>query len=1117
MDRFNLALSRFVIAFSWAILYITPSDYPNRAWFLDHLRDLIQERFNRTGALQDLNQAINACEEAVSLTSETTHRATYMHRLGLLLQTRFERTRNREDLNRAIATIEEVVDSTSSSHPDRTTYLNSLCLSLLSRFELAGSTADINDGLAAIEKVLELTPEDHSDRASYMNTLGHLLIKRFEQTGMTQDLERVIAAHEEVLANSNPGDRVSQIDYLGVLAISLQLRYDLTGTVEDLDRAIVLDEEAQGLASRHGLSEHVYSNNLCVSLRKRFERTGGKDDLNRSITVLTHSLDFLPKDSMNRARYLCHLGTSLKLRFEAEGSIEDLNRAIALNQEAIDLTLEGHPYRSVWLNNIGNALEARFDHIGLVDDLNAAIVAKEAALNSTVHGHPYRAMYLKNLGTALVKRSVRIRSIEDLDRGIRLEEEAVALTPVEHANYARYLNSLGVSYQERFSYLGSSENLDKAIAKLERAIQLAPSDYLSRALSLSNLSIALRLRFEHNPEKTLRDLNDAIAKQDEAIGIIAKDNPYLADFHVHLATLFRGKRERTGALEDFNKAISSGEMVISYSFASPRLRIAAILEMTSLLQSSDVLRTSRLLKTAVELLPTTSNRALSRRDHQFNIARYSGHRISSFAAAMALQAGDSAAEALRLFELGRGFLSSLQLDARTDITTLGEWHPEIAENFKRLRDEFDVSVINDKYSVRDGVSFPLSVINRRHAIASEFNSAVQTIRNLKGFERFLLGPSHDDLIDLASHGPIVILNVAPNGSHAFLVTSQKITSLALPELRSADEEKAQIFLEAVRKINTANYHRVNKEVRMVLEWLWDSIVGPVLEELGFTETPGENSIWPHVWWVPSGWLSLLPIHAAGYHNDNLCRSALDRVVSSYTMTLKALAFARERATRATSQRTPEVLFVSMLTTPSQGDLPHVVKEVADLSDLIPPSIEKHVLSEPTKDDVLLKLRTSSIAHFACHGRNYPFDPSQSSLLLSDWNVNPLTVSDIVALKPEYSQLAYLSTCHAASNYTRELFDEGIHLAGAFQLAGFSQVIGTLWQIDDELSVLVSQGVYRAMLHDFGGIDIGKSAQGLHRAVRRLRNEETIALPGFTRRRRLLSEPLVWAQYIHIGA
>lgn len=181
-------------------------------------------------------------------------------------------------------------------------------------------------------------------------------------------------------------------------------------------------------------------------------------------------------------------------------------------------------------------------------------------------------------------------------------------------------------------------------------------------------------------------------------------------------------------------------------------------------------------------------------------------------------------------------------------------------------------------------------------------------------------------------------------------------------------------------------------------------MGPVLEELGFTETPGDNCVWPHVWWVTSGWLSLLPIHAAGYHRDNSSRSALDRVVSSYTTALKALAFARERARRTTNQRAPEALFVSMLRTPNQNDLPHIVREVTELSDFIPHSIEKHVLSEPAKEDVLAKLRTSNIAHFACHGISYPSDPSQSTILLNDWELNPLTVADIVALKPEYSQL-----------------------------------------------------------------------------------------------------------------
>ena len=71
------------------------------------------------------------------------------------------------------------------------------------------------------------------------------------------------------------------------------------------------------------------------------------------------------------------------------------------------------------------------------------------------------------------------------------------------------------------------------------------------------------------------------------------------------------------------------------------------------------------------------------------------------------------------------------------------------------------------------------------------------------------------------------------------------------------------------------------------------IVGPVLEKLGFTETPMHNS-WPQVWWVVGGWLILFPIHAAGYHHPSSTRNTLDRVISSYAPTLKSLAISRQR-------------------------------------------------------------------------------------------------------------------------------------------------------------------------------------------------------------------------------
>ena len=60
----------------------------------------------------------------------------------------------------------------------------------------------------------------------------------------------------------------------------------------------------------------------------------------------------------------------------------------------------------------------------------------------------------------------------------------------------------------------------------------------------------------------------------------------------------------------------------------------------------------------------------------------------------------------------------------------------------------------------------------------------------------------------------------------------------------------------------------------VLEALWDYAVKQILDELGFTQTPSTGQAWPRVWWVGSGLLSVLPIHAAGYHDSNPPQTAL---------------------------------------------------------------------------------------------------------------------------------------------------------------------------------------------------------------------------------------------------
>jgi CHAT domain-containing protein len=116
----------------------------------------------------------------------------------------------------------------------------------------------------------------------------------------------------------------------------------------------------------------------------------------------------------------------------------------------------------------------------------------------------------------------------------------------------------------------------------------------------------------------------------------------------------------------------------------------------------------------------------------------------------------------------------------------------------------------------------------------------------------------------------------------------------------------------------------------------------------------------------------------------------------------------------------------------------------------------------------------------------------------------VTVSSLAAVTLDDAQLAYLSACHTAFAGNVDLMDEAIHLASAFQLAGFPRVIGTLWGIDDRLSVDIADAFYDALSTPDGAVDVDRAAVALHRTIRAIRDE-------------MPATPSLWAAHLHAGA
>jgi hypothetical protein len=99
--------------------------------------------------------------------------------------------------------------------------------------------------------------------------------------------------------------------------------------------------------------------------------------------------------------------------------------------------------------------------------------------------------------------------------------------------------------------------------------------------------------------------------------------------------------------------------------------------------------------------------------------------LSSIAAAVALNAGQDAYEALELLELGRGVIAGLFLEMRIDISTLKQQYPILAEEFKTLRNELDLPTRRASLSTPSGDTPSLGPHTKRRREAEQrFNNVL---------------------------------------------------------------------------------------------------------------------------------------------------------------------------------------------------------------------------------------------------------------------------------------------------------------------------------------------------------------------------------------------------------
>ncbi|OPB40489.1 hypothetical protein A0O28_0005680 [Trichoderma guizhouense] len=945
---------------------------------------------------------------------------------------------------------------------------------------------------------------DHDRRHSIMDTLnawGHQY-RTYEEYVRAES----VPSESRELGIDTPGLPIRLLKEV----VRLKQSFQQTGRLECLNEAI---EKMKLTISTAG--EYTTPIMLCefgYLLEKRFEQTGSTDDINKTISIFSNLYDATPHNDPFSVGYLNNLGTSLSNRAEQKGSIEDLNQSISILGEALDDIPHDHPFRLKCLNNIGVSLLKRFDWMESMDDIDRAVEVAREAVNISPHDHPCRVIYLTTFGTVLGKRSKRTGSIDDLNQAISLCSEAVDAMPHGHPDHPIILGNLGVFLAMRSKQTGSIDDLDQAISNSRKAIDAMPYNHPRRAAKLFNLATLLMQRFEQTGSTD--DCNQAITASSEAVDITPLEDPEHARYLLQLAYYLMKHNVHMGSIDSLDRVIPMLSTSWQSEIMLPRQRIQAVLGLATLLMGKEDWEQSyQLLREAISLLHTVSLRFSNRADAQALLTDSFG--IASAAVPAALNAGKAPEDALRLLEHSRGVIASLLMDMRGDVIDLQRQHPDLAEKFSLLRDELDLPGRGaiSLNSTDSFVSRELQISRYREA-NREFKEVIDTIRVQPGFFNFLQPPDGKELMGAAKQGPIVVLNIHLTRCDAFLIQPNSIQVLELPSLNPNWVEHTVTGLSG------------NSDLSPLLEWLWHTICHPCLNALGIKDAVTDDN-WPHIWWIPTGILSQLPLHAAGVYKQGSKETVLDRAISSYASSIKALLHGRKHGIQKSKQPPSEdsALIVSMQETPGLGErgrLPFAADEVHMLKDLCPQLQLASVTPSQNKENVLIHMPKCKIFHFAGHGQSDPRDPSRSCLLLEDWETNPFTVGDIrdSRLQDDPPFLAYLSACSTGANKVKKLADEGIHLISAFQLAGFRHAIGTLWEVSDKHCVDVARILYKT-LQEEGMTDLAVS-RGLHRAVRALRDgnaDDMLTRDAKLVRPRPASQGVTdffWVPYVHFG-
>ena len=726
---------------------------------------------------------------------------------------------------------------------------------------------------------------------------------------------------------ARPGRVPDMADCLGAEQAVLRSCWHRTGEASVCRVMVDLARRAAEIAPPGHPYRGVHLSNLGAGLGDLFQLTQDPGVLGPAVQASQEALAILPEGHLVRRRTQSNLAGLLRARFTCAGDRADLDEAVRLGQAAAAGRVVAGPELAVHQANLSAVLQARYAHTGSAADLEASVGAARAAvaargparrvpgqaLGRAEHrapgpvralpvrrgrdrGHPGGperggrarpgrcrgsgpAAALSALCHALTVGCERGAAASDLAEAIERTRETLTAVPRRGMEWVRQQRNLCLLLLRRFRASGDGEDLDAAVRAGQAAVDGTPAGHPRRADCLYRLAQAYAERYEHGPDPDLMARDQARAAFREAALARSAQARTRVDAAQAWGLLAAAAEDWADALSGYTEAVAALDTLGWHGPDRP--------DVVPVLQAAGALAGDA---AAVAL-------------HAADAAR--GQAAPGGDDAAAGTADGLAQQAVVLLERGRGIMLAPAVQACADRAAVAALAPDLAQRMGEIRRGMDFPAEVPGEST-DPAAAAQRAEQRRQELAGEWDTLVGQARQRAGLEHVFSRPGFAELSAAAAGGPVVILNISGYRCDALIVTDGGLSTVPLDLTPGWVAKCADLLAAAVATQDTPGSQRQAREVLAeVLGAMWDSVAGDVLETLGCGGPAGRHARWPRLWWCLAGRAAVLPWHAAGHHpavgqhaaavregSQPVADTVLDRVISSYTPTLQALAQAR---------------------------------------------------------------------------------------------------------------------------------------------------------------------------------------------------------------------------------